>query len=76
MRIDFCRAKSGALVAHAQVGEPSEIPWVGDLVYAPCSEDSGVYAYLRVSGRQFYYDQQGRLSMVRMTCEDPLSLLG
>jgi hypothetical protein len=75
MRIDFCQEKSGALVAHAQIGEPSEIPCVGDLVYAPCSEDSGVYAYLRVSGRQFYYDQQGHLSTVRLTCEDPSSLL-
>jgi hypothetical protein len=70
MRIDFCQEKSGILIAHAQVGEQAAIPCVGDLVYAPRSADSGVYAYLRVSGRQFYYDQQGNLTTIRLTCED------
>src|SRR5262245_29274285 len=70
MWIEFCQEKSGALIACAQAGEPAVIPRVGDLVYAPRWEDSGVYAYLSVSGRQFYYDQQGTLTMIRLTCKD------
>jgi hypothetical protein len=42
---------------------------VGDLVYVPDDKDSGVYAYVKVASRRFYYSQAGELTMIRLACE-------
>jgi hypothetical protein len=68
-QLEFCREQDGPKIASVQTGDPGAIPGVWDVVYVPDDKDPGVYAHLRVSGRQFYYDQQGNLAMVRLLCE-------
>jgi hypothetical protein len=68
-QLEFYREKDGPKIATVQSGDPGVIPGVWDVVYVPDDEDSGVYVHLRVSGRQFYYDQQGNLAIVRLLCE-------
>jgi hypothetical protein len=69
-QLEFCREKDGPKIASVQAGDPAVIPSDRDLVYVPDGEDRRVYIHVRVSGRQFYYDQQGHLAMVRLICED------
>jgi hypothetical protein len=68
-QLEFYREKDGPKIASVQADDPGVIPNVWDVVYVPDDKDPGVYAHLRVSGRQFYYDQQGNLAMVRLLCE-------
>jgi hypothetical protein len=68
--IEFCRDKDGPKIASVQAGDPGVIPSVGDVVYVLDAEDPGVYMHIRISGRHFYYDQQGNLAIVRLICED------
>ena len=67
--IEYRQDRTGSPVALMPVGDPGTIPHVGDVVFVPDSETPWVYAYLRVIGRQFFYDQHGALTMVSLTCE-------
>lgn len=67
-RLEFLREGTGQLVAQVQAGDPASIPAIEDLVYAPSAENPGIYACFQVSDRQFYYDQQGNLTLVGLTC--------
>lgn len=69
-QLEFCREKDGPKIASVHAGDPAVIPGVWDLVYVPDDDDPRVYVHLRVSSRQFYYDQQGHVAMVRLICED------
>jgi hypothetical protein len=68
-QLEFCRETDGPKIASVHAGDPGVIPSVHDLVYVPDGEDPRAYVYVRVSGRQFYYDQQGHLTMIRLSCE-------
>ena len=70
IQLEFCRDKDGPKIASVQAGDPGVIPGVWDVVYVPDAEDPRVYVHVRVSSRQFYYDQHGHLAMVRLSCED------
>jgi len=67
-RLEFWKEEERQVVANVQAGEPAFIPDIGDRVYIPDSEDSGVYAYVKVTGRQYYFSQQGELAMIRLSC--------
>jgi hypothetical protein len=67
--IEFRQEKTGSPVALVPTGDPATIPSVGDLVFVPDSEAPWIYAYFQVLRRQFFYDQQGALTMVSLTCE-------
>jgi hypothetical protein len=67
--VEFRQEKTGSSVAVVTVGDPATIPLVGDMVFVPDAETPWVYAYLRVMGRQFFYDQLGALTMVSLACE-------
>jgi len=69
-QLEFCRDKDGPKIASVQADDPGVIPGAWDLVYVPDGEDPRVYVQVRVTSRQFYYDQQGHLAMVRLVCED------
>jgi hypothetical protein len=68
-QVEFSRETDGTTIASVQNGDRDFIPSVRDEVYVPDGADPRVYVHLRVSGRQFYYDQQGHLTMVRLSCE-------
>jgi len=68
-RLEFWDEKERQVVANVQAGEPGFIPIIGDHVYIPHGEDSGVYAHVKVTGRQYYFSQQGELAMIRLSCE-------
>jgi hypothetical protein len=68
-QVEFSRETDGATIASAQAGDREVIPSVRDEVYVPDGADPRAYVHVRVSGRQFYYDQQGHLTMVKLACE-------
>ena len=67
-RLEFRNRETGRLIARAELGVSWIIPAAGDVIYAPSAEDTGVYSHQRVAGRQFFYDQQGHLSLVALEC--------
>ena len=67
-RLCFRRQDSGGLIAEARAQGSSGIPAVDDRIYAPSAADPGVYSHHRVTGREFYYDQRGDLSLVTLEC--------
>jgi hypothetical protein len=75
MLLLHCRRQETArLIAQIQAEDSGLIPTVEDRIYAPTAEDAGVYAYLRVVGREFYYDQQGDLALVELECVELASM--
>ena len=68
-QLEFCQENNGPKIASVHAGDPAVIPSVQDLVYVPDGDDPRTYIYVRVSGRQFYYDQQGHLTIVKLFCE-------
>ncbi len=46
------------------------MPVAGDRVYSSSAEEAGVYAEFRVVGRESYFDQQGALALVNLTCAE------
>jgi hypothetical protein len=67
-QLDFCREYDEQAIAHAHADESAPIPGVGDCVYVPEEQESTVSVYVKVEDRRFYYDQQGHLATVRLTC--------
>jgi hypothetical protein len=68
-QLEFWHEKADRVVANISVREQGTVPCVGDLVYVPDVKDSGVYAYVKVLSRRFYYSQAGELTMIRLACE-------
>jgi len=68
-QVEFWQEKADRVFANIQVSDQGTIPSVGDLVYIPDEKDSGVYAYVKVVSRRFYYSQRGDLTMIRLSCE-------
>ena len=63
------KKRQGQVLANIPVRDQSTVPSVGDLVYVPDEKDSGIYAYVKVVCRRFYYSQAGELTMIRLACE-------
>ena len=78
--LEFCSEHDATAIARAQASEPATIPTVGDRAYVPGEEDEPVH--VQVAGRDFYYDEHGALSTVRLSCillpddEDPAPQIG
>jgi hypothetical protein len=70
-RLEFRGKGTGRLVA--EVADTSIVPAAGDDVYAPTAADIGVYSHYRVAGREFFYDQHGKLALVRLECVEASS---
>jgi len=68
-QIEFFEESTKSVIANVRGGDPSAIPGVDDQVYIPHSEQAGVYAHVKVTGRQFFYSLDGCLTMVRLPCE-------
>ena len=68
-QIEFFDETTKSVIANVQSGDNSAIPSIDDQVYIPHSEQAGVYAHVRVTGRQFFYSLDGCLTMVRLPCE-------
>lgn len=68
-QLEFWHEHADRVVANITVRDQFAVPSAGDLVYVPDEKDSGVYAYVRVLSRRFYYSQAGELTMIRLACE-------
>jgi hypothetical protein len=68
-QLEFWQEKAGRAIATLPARDIAAIPVVGDLVYIPDASDSGVYAYVQVRSRRFYYSQQGELTVIRLSCD-------
>ena len=68
-QLEFWHEKADQVFANIPVRDQCAVPSVGDLVYVPDETDSGVYLYVKVVGRRFYYSQSGELTMIRLACE-------
>jgi hypothetical protein len=68
-QLEFWNEKADRVVANIPVRDQATVPSVGDLVYVPDEKDSGVYAFVKVVSRRFYYSQVGELTMIRLACE-------
>ncbi len=67
-QLEFWDEQTDRVFANIAVREQCAVPVVGDLVYIPDEKDSGVYAYVKVLCRRFYYSQAGELTMIRLAC--------
>jgi hypothetical protein len=70
-RLEFRGQETGRLVA--EVADASIVPAAGDHIYAPTVADIGVYSHYRVAGREFFYDQHGKLALVKLECVEACS---
>jgi hypothetical protein len=68
-QIEFFEETTKSVIANVQGGDTAAVPNVDDQVYIPHSEHAGVYAHVKVTGRQFFYSLDGCLTMVRLPCE-------
>jgi hypothetical protein len=68
-QIEFFDESTKSVIANVQAGDASAVPSVDDQVYIPQLEQAGVYAHVRVTGRQFFYSLDGCLTMIRLPCE-------
>ena len=68
---EYRHRETGRLVA--RVEGSSNMPAPADHIYAPSAADAGAYSHLRVTGREFYYDQQGKLTLVKLECVEVTS---
>jgi len=69
VELDFWDDRRGATIARVSARDPAALPGAGDVVYIPDADQSGVYLNIRVSSRQFYYSQDGKLVTIRLVCE-------
>jgi hypothetical protein len=68
-QLEFWHEKADRVFANIPVRDQGTVPCVGDLVYVPDEQDSGVYVYVKIVYRRFYYSQVGELTMIRLACE-------
>jgi hypothetical protein len=68
-QIEFFEESTKSVIANVQSSDASTIPGIDDQVYIPQLEQAGVYAHVRVIGRQFFYSLDGALTMIRLPCE-------
>jgi hypothetical protein len=68
-QLEFWHEQADRVFANISLREQATVPSVGDLVYVPDEKDSGIYAYVKVVCRRFYYSQTGELTMIRLACE-------
>jgi hypothetical protein len=68
-QIEFFEESTKSVIANVRGGDSATIPGVDDQVYIPHTEQAGVYAHVKVTGRQFFYSLDGCLTMVRLPCE-------
>jgi hypothetical protein len=68
-QLEFWQESTDRVIANIPARDQCAVPSVGDLVYVPDEKDSGVYLYVRIVGRRFYYSQSGELTMIRIACE-------
>jgi hypothetical protein len=68
-QLEFWNEQADRVIANIPVRDSGTVPLPGDLVYVPDEKDSGVYAYVKVMCRRFYYSQTGELTMIRLACE-------
>ncbi len=69
VELDFWDDRRGATIARVPARDPAALPGVGDVIYIPDADQSGVYLNIRVNSRQFYYSQDGELVTIRLVCE-------
>ena len=67
-QLEFCQEQDGEVIAQAHARSITSIPISGDRVFLPAEHQSCVYVHVKVSSRRFYYDQQGHLALVRLSC--------
>lgn len=68
-QLEFWQENADRVFANIPVRDQNAVPCVGDLVYVPDAKDSGVYVYVKIVCRRFYYSQSGELTMIRLACE-------
>jgi hypothetical protein len=68
-QLEFWQEKADRVFANIPLRDQGTVPCAGDLVYVPNEKDSGVYAYVKILYRRFYYSQSGELTMIRLACE-------
>jgi hypothetical protein len=68
-QVEFWQEKADRVFANVEARDQGTIPSVGDFVYVPDERESGVYAYVKVTCRRFYYSQAGDLTMIRLACD-------
>jgi len=69
LQLEFYDEKDECVVGCADTGVGQPIPHVGDLADVPNAGEEGKIAYVKVTGRHFYYGPEGDLSNVRLLCE-------
>jgi len=69
VELDFWDERRGVTVARVSARDLAMIPGVGDLIYIPDNEESGVYRHLKILSRHFYYSQEGALVSIRLHSE-------
>jgi hypothetical protein len=69
IELDFWDEKHATTLARFPARDAAAIPSLGDEVYIPDADESGVYLHVRVNSRQFYYSQEGAMVKVRLLCE-------
>jgi hypothetical protein len=68
-QLEFWQEKADRVFANVALRDQNTVPSIGDVVYVPDERNSGVYAYVKVVCRRFYYSQEGDLTMIRLACE-------
>ncbi len=68
-QIEFFDESTKSVIANVRGADHALIPVVDDQVYIPHFEQAGVYAHVKVTGRQFFYSLDGCLTMIRLPCE-------
>jgi hypothetical protein len=68
-QLEFREKIGGPRISTVSTTSDGTIPCTGDVVYVPHVSNPGVYVHLRIGDRHFYYDQQGGLTVVCLTCE-------
>ena len=68
-QLEFWHEQANRVVATISLRDSGAVPCAGDLVYVPDENDSGVYVFVKVTSRRFYYSQEGELTMIRIACE-------
>jgi hypothetical protein len=68
-QIEFFDETTKSVIANVQASDASAVPSLDDQVYIPDLEHAGVYAHVRITGRQFFYSLDGCLTMIRLPCE-------
>jgi hypothetical protein len=67
-RLCFRHQDTGRLIAEGEGNQAGVIPAIDDRIYVPSAMAPGMYANLRVAGRELYYDQRGALALINLEC--------